>query len=292
MTSLRERMLTDMQIRNLSLNTQKSYLLQIGAFARHFTQSPDNLGPEDIRNYQLYLLNERQLAPSSLCCTVAALRFLYKITLKQTWVNEEIPIPKAPETLPVVLSTEEVNLFFKSVTNLKHHAILSILYGSGLRVSEACRLKVTDIDSQRMNVRVDQGKGNKDRYSLLSPQLLVILRRYWKKYHPAYWLFPSPKRNYPLSRTAVADACRKVHARSGLKKPVSPHSLRHAFAIHLLENGTDLRTIQLLLGHRSLSTTAKYLKLSISRVCETTSPFDLLCDPAAQIPEDTEPNVF
>jgi site-specific recombinase XerD len=292
MTPLRERMLSDMQIRNLALNTQQSYLLQVAAFARHFTRSPEDLGPEEIRNYQLYLLNEKQLAPSSLCCTVAALRFLYKITLKQSWVNEEIPIPKAPQTLPVVLSTKEVEIFFKSVTNLKQNAILSILYASGLRVSEACKLKVTDIDSQRMNLRVDQGKGSKDRYSLLSPGLLKILRRYWKQYHPVYWLFPSPVLDQPIGRSAVALACRKAHARSGLKKIVTPHSLRHGFATHLLENGTDLRTIQLLLGHRSITTTAKYLKLSISHVCATTSPFDLLCNPTAPILEETEPNVF
>lgn len=293
MTHLRQNMITDMRIRNLSLNTQKSYLLQVATFARHFSQSPENLGPEDIRHYQHYLLNEKQLAPSSVCCTVAALRFLYKVTLKKNWAFEEIAKPKPSQTLPIILSTEEINQFFQSVTNLKHHAMLAVLYGSGLRVSEACRLKVTDIDSQRMNIRIDQGKGNKDRYSLLSPRLLEVLRCYWAKYRPAYWLFPSPcRRNHPVSRDAVADACRKANAKSGIKKRVSPHSLRHAFATHLLESGTELRTIQLLLGHRSINTTARYLKLSISHVCATTSPFDLLGNATTPSSEKTEPDVF
>lgn len=292
MTSLRQRMIDDMRIRNLSLNTQKSYLLQVASFAKYFSQSPEDLGPDEVRDYQIYLINDKQLAPSSLCITVSALRFLYKVTLRKSWALDEIPAPKKPQTLPIILSQEEVSIFLQCTTSTKHHAILSILYAAGLRVSEACQLKITDIDSQRMTLRVDQGKGNKDRYSLLSPRLLEILRHYWRQQRPVYWLFPSPRLNQPISRDAVGLACQKAHARSGLTKPITPHSLRHVFATHLLEGGTELRTIQLLLGHRSLSTTARYLKLAVSQVCATTSPLDLLCIPKVPIPEETEPEFF
>ena len=157
MTPLRQRMIDDMKIRNLSLNTQKAYLLQITSFAKYFSQSPENLGPEDIREYQIYLINEKQLAPSSLCITVAALRFIYKVTLKQPWALDEIPVPKKPQTLPVVLSQNEVAIFLRCARNPKHHAIFSVLYAAGLRVSEVCQLKLTDIDSERMTLRIDQG---------------------------------------------------------------------------------------------------------------------------------------
>lgn len=292
MTPLRQRMIDDMRVRNLAVNTQNAYLLQVSAFARYFSRSPEKLGPEEIRSYQVYLINEKKLAPSSLCITVSALRFLYNVTLKQPWAVKEIPAPKKPQKLPIVLSPEEVQHFLGYAANPKHHAILSTLYAAGLRVSEACRLKVTDIDSQRMTLRVDQGKGNKDRYSLLSARLLEILRCYWKQERPTVWLFPGCPRDRPISREAVGSVCHKVHALSGLKKPVTPHSLRHAFATHLLEGGTELRTIQLLLGHRSLSTTARYLKLATSNVCATTSPFDLLCCPKSPAPESTKPEFF
>lgn len=194
--------------------------------------------------------------------------------------------------MPVILSRDEVSRFLECAPSFKHRVLLSTLYAAGLRVSEACHLKVTDIDSARMTVRVDQGKGRKDRYSLLSSRLLEILRQYWKEARPStHWLFPSPHLNQPISRDAVGLACQKAHARSGLKKPVTPHSLRHAFATHLLENGTELRTIQLLLGHRSLSTTAQYLKLATTQVCATTSPFDLLCCPPPT-PKDVTPEYF
>lgn len=289
MTILRQRMIEDMQIRNLALNTQKSYLLQVSAFAKFSDQSPDKLGPDDIRAYQLHLINTRKLSPSSLCITVSALRFFYNVTLNQAWVFDEIPAPKKPQKLPVILSPAEVNQFLENVPSLKHLAILSTIYASGLRVSEACHLKVTDIDSQRMTLRVNQGKGDKDRYSLLSPRLLEILRRYWQAQHPTDWLFPSPTLNQPISRDAVGLACKKALKRSGLKKPVTPHCLRHAFACHLLESGTELRTIQLLLGHRSLSTTSIYLKLAVSRVCATTSPLDLLYCSKILVPQEPDP---
>ena len=288
MTVLRQRMIEDMQIRNLALNTQQTYLSQISAFAKCFDQSPGNLGPDEIREYQIYLINTKKLSPSSMCITVSALRFLYQVTLKKSWSFDEIPAPKKHQKLPVVLSLEEVHHFLDSVSNLKQLAIFSTLYATGLRVSEACNLKVTDIDSKRMNIRVNQGKGNKDRYSLLSPRLLNILRHYWQEQRPKEWLFPSPIPNQCLSRSAVALACRKILKRSGIKKIVTPHSLRHAFAVHLLESGTELRTIQLLLGHRSISTTSIYLKLSVSSICATTSPIDLLYCPKLIIQQEKD----
>ena len=284
MTPLRQRMLEDMRIRNLAENTQRSYLLRVGCFARHFGRSPEQLGPEDIRAYQIHLLNGRKLAPSSIGITCAALRFLYHVTLKRDWALEEIPLPKKPQTLPVVLSREEVRRFLGCVGSLKHRTILMVAYGAGLRVTEATHLKVTDIDSQRMMLRVNQGKGQKDRYVMLSTHLLEHLRDYWKRTRPQEWFFPGDVFGQPVTRDAVAAACQKARQRAGIAKPITPHSLRHAFATHLLESGTDLRTIQLLLGHRSLSTTSRYLKVATQTVCATRSPLDLL--PPVPLPDE------
>jgi len=276
MTPLRQRMLEDMGIRNLAENTQSAYLQQIAAYSRYFNRSPDQLGPEEIRTYQLYLMEIRALTPSSICVATGALRFLYKVTLKRTWAVEEIPMPKRPRKLPEILSPEEVMHFLNAITNHKHRAILMTAYAAGLRVSEATHLKVTDIDSQRMMLRVEQGKGMKDRYVMLSPRLLDVLRTYWKSARPTRWMFPGEVPGQPITREAVGLACQKARRDSGITKPITPHSLRHAFASHLLESGANLRTIQLLLGHRSLATTARYLKVVTSTVCATASPFDLL----------------
>jgi integrase/recombinase XerD len=259
MTILRQRMTEDMQVRNLSPHTQASYLQQVSLFARYFRTSPNALTREHIRTYQIYLTNEKKLAPNSIHLAVAALRFLYKVTLKKDWVfGEDIPLPKKPQKLPVVLSPEEVRHFLSCVECNKHQVILTTCYAAGLRISQAVRLKVTAIDSSRMVVRVEQGKGRKDRFVMLSPMLLEILRRYWKGVRPKEWLFPGVRDDRPITKDAVEAACQKALRLSGLSKPVTPHSLRHAFAVHLLESGTDLRTIQLLLGHRSLATTARY----------------------------------
>ena len=234
-------------------------------------------GPEHIRAYQLYLTNEKKLTPGSVLIAVAALRFLYKVSLKKNWIFEEvIPAPKKPQTLPIVLSPEEVLQFLGCVTNTKHHAILTTCYAAGLRISETVRLKPADIDSRRMVIRVEQGKGQKDRYVMLSPKLLETLRGYWRAVRPKGWLFDGDAAGQPISISAVESACQKARRRSGLRKPITPHSLRHAFAVHLLESGTDIRTIQLLLGHRSLATTAQYLRIATSKVCSTSSPLDLL----------------
>jgi integrase/recombinase XerD len=281
MTILRQRMIDDMQVRNFSPHTQASYVLQVSQFARHFGRSPDKLGPEDIRAYQVYLTNERKLAPGSIHVAIAGLRFFYRVTLKKKWTFREVlPLPKKPQKLPVVLSPEEVLHFLGCVERIKHRVILTTCYAAGLRISEAVRLKPTAIDSRRMVIRVVQGKGQKDRYVMLSAKLLEILRDYWKAVHPKDWLFPGGHPGQPITKDAVEEACKKAHRASGLAKHVTPHSLRHAFAVHLLESGTDVRTIQLLLGHRSLATTTRYLRIATNKVCSTSSPLDLLPSPA------------
>jgi site-specific recombinase XerD len=277
MTPLRQRMTEDMQLRNLSLHTQRAYLQHIALFARHFRKSPELLGPTEIRAYQLYLIRDRQLAASSVGVAVAALRFLYKVTLKREWnLDDVVPTGRRPQTLPVVLNPEEVASFLDAVESPHHQVILTICYAAGLRVSEAVHLRPGAIDSQRMVIRVEQGKGRKDRYVMLSPKLLDILRSYWRSVRPKGWMFPGDVPGQPISTFAVEYACRHARERSGITKPVTPHSLRHAFAVHLLESGADLRTIQLLLGHRSLNTTARYLRLATSKVCATASPLDSL----------------
>jgi integrase/recombinase XerD len=280
MTQLRKRMVEDMQVRNFSVNTQKSYTYQIAQYARYFAKSPEELSPEDIRTYQVYLTNEKKLTPQSVSIAVSALRFLYITTLRRDWnIEEIIPAPKCPQTLPVVLSPEEVLTFFGHIGNLKHKTVLMTCYAAGLRISEAVSLKPTHIDSQRMVIRVEQGKNRKDRYVMLSERLLEILPHWWRVAKPKNWLFPGKIPGQHITRFAVGESCREAQKRSGLSKPVTPHLLRHGFAVHLLESGTDLRTIQLLMGHRSLSTTARYLRIATSKVCATKSPLDLLPRP-------------
>jgi len=288
MTPLRQRMIEDMQVRNLARHTQRAYLQQISLFARHFGKSPDILGPADIRAYQLHLSQEKRLSASSILVAVAAIRFLYKVTLRRGWsVDEIIPTCRKPQKLPVVLSQDEVARFLDAVESRKHHAILTICYAAGLRVSEAVRLTPAAIDSQRMVICVEEGKGRKDRYVMLSPRLLEVLRTYWHAVHPKTLLFPGDIPDQPISTFAVQDACKKARRRAGIAKPVTPHSLRHAFAVHLLESGTDLRTIQLLLGHRNLSTTARYLRLATNKVCATASPLDALPSSTSAPPRPT-----
>ncbi len=268
MTSLRQRMTEDMQVRNLALNTQTSYVQQVSLFARHFDKSPEQLGPEDIRAYQVYLTNERKLAPSSILIAVAALRFLYKVSMKKDWTfNDVIPAPKKPQTLPVVLSPEEVLQFLGCVGSTKHRAILTTCYAAGLRISEAIHLKPTDI-------------------------VLETLRSYWRAVRPKGWLFEGDVSGQPINRSSVELACQKARRLSRIRKPITPHSLRHGFAVHLLESGTDVRTIQLLLGHRSLATTARYLRIATSKVCSTSSPLDLLPHPIPVEPEPATPQNF
>jgi len=293
MTPLRQRMTEDMQVRNLSPHTRSTYLLQVSLFARHFHQSPEALGPEEIRSYQVYLTNEKKLAPSSILIAVSALRFLYKTTLHKDWTLPDIiPAPKKPQKLPVVLSREEVLKFLASVPSLKHRTLLTTCYAAGLRISEAVSLKPTAIDGQRMVIRVELGKGQKDRYVMLSTKLLDILRHWWRVAKPQVWLFPGDIPGQHITRSAVERVCQETHERCRISKPTTPHSLRHAFAVHLLEQGTDVRTIQLLLGHRSLATTARYLRIATNKVCATTSPFDLLPQPVAPETPPAAPQYF
>jgi integrase/recombinase XerD len=293
MTSLRRRMLEDMQVRNFSLHTQRSYVQQVSQFARYCQQAPDRLGQEEIRGYQLYLTNDRKLAVSSVLLAVAALRFLYTVTLKKDWrVEDIIPAPKKPQRLPIVLSPDEVVQFLDCVPGLKHRAILTTCYAAGLRISDVLHLRPTDIDSRRMVVRVDQGKGQKDRYVMLSPKLLELLRTWWRMERPIQWLFPGDRPEQAISKDAVEQACQKARRRCRIAKPITPHLLRHAFAVHLLESGTDVRTIQLLLGHRSLATTARYLRIATIKVCATTSPLDWLPRPVAPEPPPPLPEHF
>jgi integrase/recombinase XerD len=272
---LRQRMIEDMQVRHLATKTQLSYVQQVAAFARYFDKSPDRLTPEDIRTWQLYL-TKKGLSASSLSVATCALRFCYCVTLKRKWSIDQIPMPKVPDKLPVILSLEEVAHFLECATDPGQHAILTTAYATGLRVSELTHLRVADIDSQRMTIRVEQGKGQKDRYVMLSPRLLSELRAWWKQTRSPHWLFPGTPPQEPISIGAVQKACQQACRRAGIDKHITPHSLRHAFATHLLEAGTDLRRIQLLLGHRSLATTARYLRMATLSVCAVTSPLDLL----------------
>jgi integrase/recombinase XerD len=262
MTPLRQRMIEDMEIRNFSSNTIESYVFRVAQLAKHFGTSPEALGAEEIRQYQIHLCRERKIAHSTMVQVVCALRFFYKVTLGNRQLIEHLPYPKREKKLPEVLNKEEVFRAFSSTRNLKHKTVLMTLYSTGVRASELMRLRVDDIDSKRMLIRVHQGKGRKDRYVPLSPSLLTVLRTYWKKYRPKDALFASPRGGGALSKSAVWKVCATARMKAKISKPVSPHTFRHTFATHLLEAGTDLRTIQLILGHGSLRTTAVYLHVA------------------------------
>ena len=229
MTPLRRRMAEDMQVRNLSPCTQNTYIRQVSLFARHFGKSPELLGPEQIREYQVHLATGKRLAPGSIAVAVAALRFLYRVTLQKDWnIPEVLPTPKQPAKLPVVPSPEEVVSFLGAVPILRTRVVLTTCYAAGLRISEAVSLRPTDIDSRRMVVRVEQGKGGKDRYVMLSPRLLETLRDYWRRTRPASeWLFPGMIPGRHLSPDTPERACQKARQKAGLAKRITPHSLRH-----------------------------------------------------------------
>jgi integrase/recombinase XerD len=274
MTPLRQRMLEELQRRNYSSRTIRLYLRHVAEFAKHFHRSPDQLGAEDIRQYQLFLIQEKKLAWSSYNQIVCALRFFYAKTLKRAFLLEDIPFPRKEQRLPLILSQEEVARILTVPPHLKSRALLMTIYAAGLRRSEAAHLRVNDIDSARMTITVRQGKGQKDRLVMLSPVLLEILRQYWRHNKPKQWLFPGDNPDQPISDNDVFAVFHNAVRRAGITKKVSPHSLRHSFATHLLESGTDLRTIQILLGHRSLKTTARYLHVSQQHVRVTASPLD------------------
>ena len=279
MTELRQRMVADLRIRNYSPRTIDCYVDCVARFARHFSQSPATLGPEHIRAYQTHLVETKRASWSAFNQAVCALRFLYGTTLQRPGLIEDIPFPRQPKTLPVVLSRTELARFFAAVPNVKHRTVLMTMYAAGLRLSEALGLHLADVDSARQCLRVQQGKGQKDRYTLLPATLLQHLRAYWKVARPSSWLFPGRPTDTPLTPTAIQRRCGPAARRAGLAKRVTTHTMRHCFATHLLEAGTDLRTIQQLLGHRSLQTTAVYLHVAVGVQPGTHPATDLLASP-------------
>jgi integrase/recombinase XerD len=285
MTPLRRRMIEDMRLKNLATRTIEIYTGRVVAFARHFGRSPDALGREEVRSFLLHLVQEKHVCWSTYNQTVAALRFLYEVTLERQGVMVRIPCPKQPKRLPIVLSLEETARFFAAVLSIKHRAILMTAYAGGLRISEVVALRVDDIDSQRMVIRVRQAKGRKDRNVMLSPRLLALLRAYWKVARPTEWLFPGGVPGRPITVGSVHRICVQAAHAAGLGKHVTIHTLRHSFATHLLEAGTDIRTIQMLLGHRNLKTTAIYAHIAPTAVESTQSPLDRL----APIPGEPQP---
>jgi integrase/recombinase XerD len=277
-THLRKMMLEELQRRNYSEITTRKYLQYVTAFARHFGKSPDQLGPNELRSYQAYLLQERKVTPGTAVNCVAALRFFFIKTLKRHQFREFLPYPKDRRRLPTVLSREEVSRLINAAGTLFRRTLLMTLYGTGMRRSELAHLKVRDIDSQRMIIRVVAGKGGKDRDLPLSPTLLETLREYWRWRKPKLYLFPTRTRGLPveepISDKTVWIACSEAAGRAGISKRVTPHTLRHSWATHLLEAGTDLRTIQVLLGHGDLETTAQYLHLSQRHLHAVSNPLD------------------
>jgi len=276
MTPLRQRFTEDMRLRGLAPTTQRSYIHYVAEFAKFYHTSPEHLDLEAVRQYELYLLNERQLSPASINTFVSAVQFLYLVTLEMPWGKECFPRLRVASKLPVVLSPEEVEQFFRHVGCLKHRAALMLCYGAGLRISEAVKIRIRDIDSKRMLIRVEEGKGRKDRYVMLSKRLQGVLRAYWRAARPKDYLFPGWREGHPMTCGALSMACRNAAKNSGLWKRITAHTLRHSFATHLLENGTDTRVIQALLGHSRIDTTARYTRVAAHVVAGTPSPLDAL----------------
>ncbi len=279
MTPLRQRMLDELQRRNYSPSTIRAYILAVKQFADHFGKSPESLGAEEARQFQLYLLKEKKLEPSTVEIRTSALRFLYKKVLKRRDLDmDDLPFPKVPKKLPVVLSQEEVARLIDAAPNLKYRTIMMILYSTGLRRAEVPFLKISDIDSQRMIVRVRQGKGSRDRDLPMSPKLLSTLREYYRVKRPKTYLFPSSAgrlgQDRPMSEKCVWHACSAAAKRAGLGKKIGVHTFRHSFATHLMEAGADLRTIQVLLGHSGLKDTVIYLHLSQRHLRTVPNPLD------------------
>jgi len=269
-------MIDDLRLRNRSPRTIQSYVAHVANFAKYWQRSPEQLGPEEIRRYQLYLVKERAVSWSTFNQAVSALRFFYRVTLGRSEVIEHIPYPRRARQLPVVLSAEEVSRFLGAIHNLKYRAILMTVYAGGLRLSEVANLRVADIDSQRMTIRVRQGKGQKDRYVMLAPTLLPVLREYWHAARPRGWLFPGRTDEHSLTVSSIEKVCRQAGRAAGLSKPVTVRCLRHTFATHLLETGTNIRVIQTLLGHRSVATTQRYTYVSAATVQAIASPLEHL----------------
>ena len=289
MTHLRQLMLDELQRRNYSPNTVRSYIHAIEDFAKFFGRSPYRLGPEHIRQYQVHLFRDRKLSAGTIEGRTAALRFLFVKTLKRPYVHDQIPFPKRQRPLPTVLSQDEVTRLIDAAQSLMHRAMLMTLYGTGVRRAELCQLKVADVDSKRMVIRVRHGKGGRDRDVLLSDKLLETLREYWRWMKPKTYLFPGTVNNWradvPITTKVVWTAVNEARKRAGIEKPISPHTLRHSFATHMLEAGADLRTIQVLLGHAELADTAVYLHLSRRHLQAVASPIETI---AVSSPDDVK----
>ena len=280
-TPLRQRMLDDMRMRKLEPKTQEAYIRAVRKLAAHLKRSPDTATVEDLRSFQLHLV-DAGTSPITLNATLTRLKFFFDVTLGRIEPMAKMQSVKVPRTLPVVLSPEEVSRLIAAARNIKHQVALSVAYGTGLRVSEVVGLKVTDVDSQRMTLRVEQGKGRKDRYAMLSPVLLQRLRSWWRIAHaqgkilPGGWLFPGLDPMDPLSTRQLNRAVHAAAEAAGIDKRVSPHTLRHSFATHLLERKVDIRVIQVLLGHKKLETTSVYTHVATDLLREVISPLDLL----------------
>ena len=284
MTPLRKRFIDDMQLRNFAPETQRNYVHHIHSLARFYLTSPDQLDLEDIREFQLYLINGRCYSANAVNQFVSAAKFFYNVTLETPWSNDALPRARVPYKLPVVLSPQEVEKFFANVPIMRYRAALMVVYGAGLRVSEVVALKISDIDSKRMLIRIEQGKGKKDRYAMLSPRLLEVLRAWWRAEGcnerradpPLDYLFPAWRFGRHMNEGTLQLACKEAAQRAGIGKRVTVHTLRHCFGTHLLENGTDIRIIQTLLGHSRIDTTARYTHVSPGLIGRTPSPLDQL----------------
>jgi len=281
MTTLRKKMIAEMQLRRFSANTQESYIRSVSKLASHYGISPDKISGEKLKSYVLFLINERKLKWSTINTITAGIRFFYTEVLGREDMALAIPPRKTPRSLPEIFSRSELLALFSSLKNLKHRTMLMAAYGCGLRISEVISLKAANIDSSRMMVRIEHGKGDKDRYTILSPRLLTELRSYWKVYRPdpKGWLFPNRSTKERLSRATPQLVFKKAKKKAGIRKNVTFHSLRHSFSTHMLEAGTDIRTIQILLGHSSITSTAKYLHIARKDLSSAKSPLDLLYAP-------------
>jgi len=283
MTELRQKMIKEMTIRGFSPKTHEAYLSAVAGLAKHYRQSPDKISKGMIREYLLYLIQERKLAWDSCNVAVSGLRFFYTHTIGKKSLSLSIPPRKKVTQLPEILSAEELESLFAALSNQKHRTLLMTTYSAGLRLSEVVHLRITDIDSKRMMIRVQQGKGRKDRYTVLSKRLLTELRAYWKRYRPPVWLFYGAKKNQPLSERSAQAVYYRAKNKAGITKGKGIHTLRHCFATHLLEAGVNLRTIQMLMGHTSIMTTMTYLQVTRKQISSTQSPLDLL-----EIPESND----
>jgi len=284
MTPLRQKMINDMKLRNFSPRTQYAYVSAVAGLAQFYNCSPDMLNKENVQTYLLHLIEGRKLSWSSCNVIISGLRFFYNVTLCKQSMNLAFPPRKKKTFLPEILSMEELEHFFTRTINLKHRALLMTTYAGGFRVSEVVRLKLTDIDSKRMMIRVEQGKGNKDRYTILSQRLLKILRYYCEMYRPTLWLFHAKDPRKPMPIGTAQTIYYNAKSNAQVKKGHGIHTLRHCFATHLLEANVDIRTIQILMGHKSITTTMKYLQVTRKKLTSLKSPLDLLeIHPSKQI---------